>query len=179
MVSAGGFASQGTPARSSVVQNHRPAGAFLPHQLSRKHSESEQRGCQKRSRDRHTEKPREDGAELERGVYPPRNRAACLRLPEPGGGLGQRSWAATEGADPADAGPQTAASEGERALLGIGAVHRLAHFARSSDVRRHPDGVSVVLALQSPPPRALQAEGSRAEVPAQAEGPSTVAALPR
>lgn len=30
-------------------------------------------------------------------------------------------------------------------LLGIGAVHRLAHFARSSDVRRHPDGVSVVL----------------------------------
>ncbi|CAI9152658.1 unnamed protein product [Rangifer tarandus platyrhynchus] len=66
-----------------------------------------------------------------------------------------------------------------KALLGIGAVHRLAHFARSSDVRRHPDGVSVVLALQSPPPRALQAEGSRAEVPAQAEGPSTVAALPR
>nr|CAI9690227.1 unnamed protein product [Rangifer tarandus platyrhynchus] len=44
-----------------------------------------------------------------------------------------------------------------KALLGIGAVHRLAHFARSSDVRRHPDGVSVVLAS----PVAGQDGGSR------------------
>lgn len=68
----------------------------------------------KRSRDRRTEKPREDGAELERGVYSPRNRVACLWPPEPGEGLGQCSWAAAEGADPADAGSQTAASERER-----------------------------------------------------------------
>ena len=31
----------------------------------------------KRSRDGHAEKPREDGAELEQGVYSPRNRTAC------------------------------------------------------------------------------------------------------
>lgn len=31
----------------------------------------------KRSRDGHAEKPREDGAELEQGVYSPRNCAVC------------------------------------------------------------------------------------------------------
>ena len=32
-----------------------------------------------------------------------------------------------------------------QALLGVRAAHQLAHFARSSNVRRHPDRVSVVL----------------------------------